>query len=52
MLLAKPHEGAVFKSLQHNTSVYFRKEICSRKENTNVGLGRSEFSTCLPQPLM
>lgn len=44
-LLAKPHEGAVFKSLQHNIFVYFREEICSREENTIVGFGRAEFST-------
>lgn len=46
MLLAKPHEEAVFKSLQHDIFVYFRKEICSRKENTIVGFGRSEYTAC------
>lgn len=48
MLLAKPHEGAVFKSLQDNIFVYFRKEICSKKENSIVGFGRSEFSRLPP----
>lgn len=45
MLPAKPHEGAVFKSLQDNIFVYFRKEVSSKKENIIVGFGRSEFST-------
>lgn len=44
-LLAKPHEGAVFKSLQHSIFVYFREEICSKEESTIVGFGRAEFST-------